>query len=349
MEKVLVAMSGGVDSSTTATILCEQGFEVVGATLKLYEHPKALGVISDIGLAQEIAVSLGIEHHVLDFRAPFAKEVINKFVNDYFEGKTPNPCVYCNRCIKFGKLLDFASSIDCDKLATGHYAKVEYDSVSERYLLKKASDKHKDQSYVLYPLVQKQLSRLMFPMENMTKDRVRVLAKEKGLPNHQKPESQDICFVKKMSYSEFIKSYSGKGSLPGKLVGTNGEELGTHNGIINYTIGQRKGLGASFGAPKYVVAKLAKENVVVLGAESELYSNSLVAGMTNFIPFDRLNSAMKVKAKVRYNQDPESAMIYPLEDCKVRVEFATKQRAVTPGQHVVFYEDEFVVGGGMIL
>jgi tRNA-specific 2-thiouridylase len=342
-------MSGGVDSSTTATLLCEQEFEVIGATLKLYEHPKALGVISDIGLAQGIAASLGIEHHVLDFRAEFARDVISKFVNDYFDARTPNPCVYCNRHIKFGKLLDFASSINCSKLATGHYAKVEYDGASGRYLLKKASDKRKDQSYVLYPLTQKQLSKLIFPMENMTKDKVRILAKEKGLPNHQKPESQDICFVKKMSYSEFIKSYSGKDSPPGEFVGTDGEELGTHGGIINYTIGQRKGLGSSFGAPKYVVAKLAAENVVVLGTESELYSNSLVAGMVNFIPFDNLNSAMRVMAKVRYNQEPESATIYPLEDCKVRVEFAAKQRAVTPGQHVVFYEDEFVIGGGMIL
>jgi tRNA-specific 2-thiouridylase len=342
-------MSGGVDSSTTAAILCEQGFEVIGATLKLYENPQAKGNSSDCELAQKIAIDLKINHHVLDFSSEFADAVIAKFITEYFDGQTPNPCVYCNKKIKFGKLLDFAISLGCNRMATGHYAKVEYDKISGRYLLKQARDKQKDQSYVLYTLTQDQLSKITFPMGAMTKTTVRTLAKEKGLPNHQKPESQDICFVKGMNYSRFIKNYSGKVSQPGRFLSVDGKDLGGHSGIINYTIGQRKGLGTSFGEPRYVVNKLTDKNVVVLGKNEDLYSNSLVAGSVNFITFDVLKSSINVKAKVRYNQEPISAKVHPITEDQIHVEFSAPQRAITPGQHVVFYEYEFVVGGGIIL
>ncbi|MDR1353920.1 MAG: tRNA 2-thiouridine(34) synthase MnmA [Oscillospiraceae bacterium] len=344
----MMAMSGGVDSSTTAALLCESGYDVTGVTLKLYARP-GQAENPDIAIARGIAKQLGIPHHLLDLQTEFAEHVIKRFIGDYRNGKTPNPCVYCNRHIKFGALLNFAESLGCDKLATGHYATVDYDPASKRYLLKKAADKHKDQSYVLYSLNQRQLSKVLFPMGSKIKTAVRELAKEKGLPNHQKPESQDICFVKGMSYSEFIKDYSGDTAIPGDFVDNEGNKLGTHEGIINYTIGQRKGLGIAFGEPKYVVAKLAEKNKVVIGEERDLYSNKLTAEAVNFIPFDTLTAPLKTTAKVRYNQEPAPATIHPLEGNKVHVEFTAPQRAITPGQHVVFYDGNIVVGGGMIL
>jgi tRNA-specific 2-thiouridylase len=299
--------------------------------------------------AKRAADILGISYQLLDFSEQFRREVIGRFARGYEEGVTPNPCVICNRQIKFGLLLDHALGIGWDKIATGHYARIEYDGNTERYLLKRALDESKDQTYVLYSLAQQMLSHTVFPLGGMRKNDVRKKAAEIGLLNAEKPDSQDICFVEDGDYAGYLTRVCGLKSEPGDFVDTAGNAVGRHKGLIHYTIGQRKGLNLSLGKPVYVVAKDIKSNTVVVGDESELYSREAKVADLNFIPFESLREPKKVTAKTRYSQKDAPATIFPPENGILRVEFDNPQRAVTPGQAAVFYQGEIIIGGGKII
>ena len=343
MEKVLVGMSGGVDSSATALILKEKGYSVTGLTLKLCKEDKE----QDISDAKAVCEKLGIEHLTLDLKKEFKEKVIDEFINQYKIGLTPNPCLECNKYIKFGKMLNLALEKGFDKIATGHYARVE--KSGDRFILKKATDESKDQSYVLYSLTQHQLSHLLLPLGNLSKPQIRSLAEEKGLVNANRPDSQDICFVPDGDYAAFIEETDGFASEKGNYVDINGNVLGLHQGVINYTIGQRKGLGIALGKPQFVIDKDAETNTVILGDEEYLFKTEVLVKKPNFIPFDKLEEAMRVSAKLRYRHRAESATIYPLENGNVKIVFDRPQRAPSSGQAAVFYDGDTVVGGGKII
>ena len=350
-------MSGGVDSSVAAALLKEQGYELCGATLKLFsnediglEHTtRTCCSLEDVKDARAVAYKLGFPHHVFNFGELFREQVINRFAASYSAGETPNPCIDCNRFIKFDKLLERALVLDMDYIATGHYARVEYDEQTGRYLLKKAKDPSKDQSYVLYAMTQEQLKRTLFPLGNLRKSEVRKLAQERGLVNAKKPDSQDICFVKNGDYAAFIENTMKVSSPPGAFVDGNGKILGEHKGIIHYTIGQRKGLNLSFDRPKYVIGKDLQSNTVVLGDEAELYSESMTVKDVNLISIERLTEHIEAAVKTRYSQIEAPATLYPLENNQIAVRFHEPQRAVTSGQAAVFYGGETVIGGGTIV
>ncbi|HHW45471.1 MAG TPA: tRNA 2-thiouridine(34) synthase MnmA [Clostridiales bacterium] len=354
MKKVLMAMSGGVDSSVAAAELLKQGFEVTGVTLKLHdgeisdEMTRTCCSLADVTDARSVCDKLGIRHYVFNFKQRFADTVIQRFIDQYRCGGTPNPCIDCNRFIKFDELLKRAQLLGHDYVATGHYCIREYDKASNRYLLKKAVDRNKDQTYVLYSLTQQQLEHILFPLGGLLKEQVREIAAEMGFINSNKPDSQDICFVTNGKYADFIEEHTGQKAQKGDFVDTKGRKIGEHKGYIRYTIGQRKGLGVAFGKPMFVVDIIPETNTVVLGEEADLYSSRLIAEDVNFIPFDKLTSPLKVTAKVRYSQREEAATIHPMEDGKVLAEFERPLRAITPGQAVVFYDGEYVVGGGTI-
>ena len=355
-KKVLIGMSGGVDSSVAAAVLLEQGYEVIGATMQIWpdmsEEDKltegsccSLSAVDD---ARKIANMLGIPYYVLNFKDVFEKKVICYFKDEYLKGKTPNPCIACNRYVKFETMLNKALSMGIDYVATGHYAIITYDEDRGRYLLKKSATQKKDQTYVLYNLTQNQLSRILMPIGEFTKEQVREKAKEMGMHVASKSDSQEICFVPDNDYGKFIEDYSGKKISTGNFIDTKGNILGKHRGIIHYTVGQRKGLGIALGKPMYVVGIDAKNNNVILGEEKDVFSNTLFAHDLNFISIDKLEQPMRVKAKIRYSAKEADATIYPLEDDLVKVEFDEPQRAITPGQAVVFYDGDIVVGGGTI-
>lgn len=356
MTKCLIAMSGGVDSAVAALIIKEQGIESVGATMKLLgcngielDEENACCSKEDIEDARMVAEKLGIKHYLYDFSEHFAQKVVDKFVYAYETGATPNPCIECNRYLKFEKLFKEAENLGCSHIATGHYARVEYNEESYRWCLKKAKDPSKDQSYVLYSLTQEQLSRIIFPLGDMTKAQVRDIAEENGFINAHKKESQDICFVKGEDYTDFIERYTGKSYPEGNFVDTKGNILGTHKGIIHYTIGQRKGLGLSLPAPLYVSKLDTEKNEVVLTPHEGLFSKELTATDINLISVPDLYSPMKVRAKVRYRHTEQSAMAVQIDENTIRVIFDEPQRAITKGQAVVLYDDDVVVGGGRIL
>lgn len=355
MKKVIIAMSGGVDSSVALLKLKEKYDIAGGVTLHLHEcgGDKSCGSKSDSNDARSVAENFGVKHYVYDYCDLFREKVIGNFVKSYEEGKTPNPCIDCNRYIKFGKLLEATLTLGCDYVATGHYARVSYDSVSGRWLLKKAvsenGENNKDQSYVLYNLTQEQLAHVLFPLGEMSKDEVRALAAENGLINADKPDSQDICFVSDGSYADFIEKQTGNKSPDGDVVNVNGETVGRHCGLINYTIGQRKGLGIAFGVPTYVVGKDMENNRLIVGGEQDLLCCSLTACDLNWIAIEQLDAPLKCKAKTRYKQTEQACEIFPCGDGNVRVVFEKPQRAVTPGQRVVFYDGDVVIGGGVIM
>ena len=350
-KKAIIAMSGGVDSSVAAYIVKNMGYDLCGITLKLYAdelyEPNCCSD-DDIEDAKKVAEILGFPHEVYNFTDNFKEKVIDKFVRTYKEGGTPNPCIECNRHLKFEKLIKKAEEDGFDYVVTGHYAKVEYDEKLNRFLLKKAEDTTKDQTYVLYSLTQKQLSKTMFPLGTLTKEKVRELAESLDFVNADKPDSQDICFVKDGDYFKFIEDYTGEKSIPGKFLDKEGNVLGTHKGIINYTIGQRKGLGLSLKAPMFVCEKNVSDNMVILGYTKDLMSKTLTATDVNLIMFDKLDGPLRVNAKTRYNQKEAPATVTPLEDGRIKVEFDEPQRAITKGQAVVLYIGDTVVGGGTI-
>lgn len=354
-KKVMLGMSGGVDSSVAALLLIEQGYDVTGVTMKLrpdeYMQDSLSGgccSLDDIDDARRVAYKLGIEHIVLNFTDIFKDKVIDYFVGEYMHGRTPNPCIACNSNVKFNALMNRAMSLGYDYVATGHYSVIEYDNNIKRWLLKKAPCS-KDQSYVLYNMTQEQLAHTLMPLAGLEKCDTRRLAEERGLPVASKPDSQEICFVENNDYAGFIERYTGKIPEKGNFVDVKGNILGKHKGISNYTIGQRKGLGLSFGKPMYVIKINPSDNTVVLGEEGSQYSSALIADNVNFIPFDSLEGEMNVTAKIRYQANPSDAKIIGLPDGRVKVEFREPQRSITSGQAVVFYDGDIVVGGGTIL
>lgn len=354
MKKIMVAMSGGVDSSVAAYLLKEAGYDVVGGMLKLHgqkdfiDENSGCCTTQDIEDARRVAEKLGIPFHLFDYTADFQRAVMDKFVSSYQTGGTPNPCVDCNQNIKFPLMLKEAEKLGCDGVATGHYARVEKNG-NGRFLLKKAADLSKDQSYVLFGLTQEQLSRVLFPLGDLSKERARDIAETVGLVTAHKSDSQDICFVPDGDYSAFIERYTGKEYESGDFIDQNGRVLGRHKGIIRYTIGQRKGLGLALPAPMYVVGKDIEANRVILGSNEDLMTRELEAENVNFIPFDMPDKPVSVKAKVRYKQAEAPAVITQTGENRVHVAFEAPQRAVAKGQAVVFYDGDIVVGGGTII
>ena len=345
-NRVIIAMSGGIDSSVAAYLIKKQGYDCAGITMEL----SGCSSIIDIEDAKKIAEFLDMPYYVFDYKDKFEEEVIGRFVNAYIDGATPNPCIDCNRFIKFRKLIKHAEELNYDYIATGHYARI--DEANGRYLLKKAADEKKDQSYVLYSLIQARLKHIKFPLGSLTKPEVREIAEEHGFINAQKKESQDICFVPKNQtgdYADFIEKYTGKTFPGGDFVDLNGNILGRHNGIIRYTIGQRRGLGLALKEPMYVCGKSIEKNTVILCRDEELYSKELIARDINLIPFDSINNKTKIKAKVRYNQPEQPATVEQTGIDELRVEFENPQRAITKGQAVVLYDGDVVVGGGTII
>ena len=346
-------MSGGVDSSVAAALCLEQGLQCIGITLKLYKgetsHRKGgCCSLADVNDARNVAFNLGMDHYVLNFTEEFDKHVIRHFVETYEAGATPNPCIECNRSIKFNLLILKARQLDFDLLVTGHYARIRHDRASERYLLLKALDEKKDQSYVLYCLTQQQLQRSRFPLGELTKNEVRQIAEEKNFINAAKEESQDICFVPNGDYGNFIEEYTGKTYPGGDIIDLEGKVIGRHKGLIRYTIGQRRGLGVAANVPVYVAAKSVSANTVTLAPDEALFSKSLDAKDINLIACEDLKKPMRVTVKTRYLQTEQKAVAEQTGEDSIHIEFDNPQRAVTSGQAVVLYDGDIVVGGGTI-
>lgn len=354
MKKALIAMSGGVDSSLAAKLMIDEGYECVGCTMKLYDN-EDIGLsrshtccsLEDVEDAKSVAYALGMMHYTFNFKDGFRETVIRRFVDAYENGRTPNPCIDCNRFMKFDKLFQRAEILECDFIVTGHYARIEYDG--EKYLLKKALDEMKDQSYVLYSMTQSQLSRVKFPLGEMRKTDVRKLASESSFTNASKPDSQDICFVPDGDYAAFLERETGKKYKNGNFIDINGNVIGQHKGIVRYTIGQRKGLGVAFGKPVYVTAINTKDNTVTLSDEKDLFGTSFIADDFNWISGEAPEGEISCKVKIRYRQKEQPATVQPLSDGRVKVTFDLPQRAITPGQAAVLYDGDIVLGGGVIL
>ena len=353
---IAVAMSGGVDSSAAAWLLQQEGYSPTGLTLSLF-RPEDLApgregschALEDLADARRVAAQLGIPHHTLDLREAFAQQVMDPFVREYEAGRTPNPCVVCNRTIKFGAMLEEAEKLDLPLLATGHYAQVERDGGSGRFLLKQALNLSKDQSYVLWSLGQGQLARVRLPLGRLSKEEIRAIAQARGLVSARKRDSQDICFVPDGDYAAFIRRRTGREYPSGPFLDREGRMLGTHQGIICYTVGQRRGLGVSSSQGRLYVQEVRPEdNAVVLGDNASLFRRSLTLEGLNLIPMERLDRPIRVQAKVRYRMAPQPAVLEQTGPDTARVTFEQPQLAITPGQSVVFYDGPYVVGGGII-
>ncbi len=353
-KKVLVGMSGGVDSAVSALLLKEAGYAPIGVNCRFFDNEdvfrseKTCCSLEDAEDARSVAAKLGIPFYVFNLKDTFRSRVIDRFVETYIAGGTPNPCIDCNRYLKFGKLLQRAQELGASAVATGHYALVSFDSGSGRYLLRKGADETKDQSYVLYCLTQNQLAHTLFPLGGMKKSEVRALAEENGFLNAKKHESQDICFVPDGDYAAFIEKRTGRSFPHGDFVAKDGRVLGEHKGIIRYTIGQRRGLGLALPAPLYVCRKDVEKNRVVLCSNEELFAKELYADDVNLIALDRITAPLRVKAKVRYKQPEQWATVFQPEEDLLHVVFDEPQRAFAKGQAVVLYDGDIVVGGGTI-
>ena len=348
-------MSGGVDSSVAALLAVGLGLDCAGTMMKLSpedtfgEPPtNTCNSTSNLKDAKDIAKKLGIPFHISDYTEEFREQVIDRFIQVYQNGETPNPCIYCNRYLKFDCLFKRAKELDKQYIVTGHYARVEVDAGSRRMNLKKGLDTTKDQSYVLYTLTQEKLSHTLFPLGGLTKTQVRQIALENGFTNAKKHESQDICFVPDGNYADFIQKNATREIPEGRFVDINGNNLGKNKGIIHYTVGQRRGLGLSAPEPLYVCSIDAKNNTVVVGPESNLYAKRLVARDINLIPVDKLENPIKTRARIRYNQQEQPATAWQTDEDTLQVEFETPQKAITKGQAVVLYDGDIVIGGGTI-
>lgn len=360
-EKALVAMSGGVDSAVAAYLMQQSGYDVTGVIMRLLQHGDALPAQWDDAVlappfhentpeiqdAAAIARQLGISFAVCHLEADFCKHVVDPFVKSYLDGATPNPCIFCNKAIKFGRLLDYATAHSIGTVATGHYAVITKDA-NGRYGVRRAKDEKKDQTYMFWSLTQDVLSRVRFPLGELCKEEVRAIAAEQGLCAAAKRDSQDICFIPDGDYATFVQAYSNASAVPGDFVDVSGNPLGRHNGLLHYTIGQRKGLGIAFGQPMYVGKKEASTNRITLCTDRELYGHALTAHSINWLPFDRLSAPLRVQAKIRYQHATADATVEPLSNTTVRVVFDQPQRAIARGQSVVFYDGDILLGGGII-
>ncbi len=353
MKKALIAMSGGVDSSVAAYLMQKAGYECIGVTMRLFSNEdagipreKSCCSLDDVEDARQVAYRLGMKYYVFNFTDGFKEKVISKFISDYENGRTPNPCIDCNRYLKFETLFLRAKELGCEKIDTGHYANIEKEG--GRYLLKKAADPKKDQSYVLYSLTQDELAHTAFPLGEMNKDETRKIAEENGFYNAQKPDSQDICFVPDGDYAKFIRNYTGKDYPSGVFTDKDGKILSRHKGIIGYTKGQRKGLGISSDEPLYVCDILPDENRIVLGRNEDLFTKEISARDVNFIAFETPPEVFRAKVKIRYRQPETPATVFVTGEKDVKIVFDEPQRAATKGQAAVFYDGDTVLGGGVI-
>ena len=348
-------MSGGVDSSVAALLTKEAGFECIGCTMRLYDNEEAAEKASaaccqanDVEDARSVAIRLGMPYYVFNFKDRFGELVIKKFCESYLKGITPNPCIDCNRYLKFGGLFEKARILGCDYIVTGHYAVIEKDEKTGKYLLKKAKDPGKDQSYVLYNMTQEQLAHTMFPLGTMTKSEARDIAGEHGFINASKPDSQDICFVPDGDYARVVEENTGVKQVPGDFVGTDGSVIARHKGIIHYTVGQRRGLGIASTEPYYVCRICPEDNTVVLGRSGDLLSREVDVKNVNWISGEVPEVPVECKAKIRYRHKEQPAVVIPTGKDSAHITFDEAVRAITPGQSAVFYDGDVVLGGGII-
>lgn len=343
-KKVLIGMSGGVDSSAAAAILLKEGYEVIGVTFLL----SPFGSADAVKDAAQVSSELGIKHEVIDFSKTFKQEVMDYFASEYKNGRTPNPCVVCNKKIKFGKFLELADSLGSDFIATGHYARIIKDEASGIYHLCTSAAKNKDQSYFLYTMTQKELSRTLFPLDNMNKEETRALAQSLNLSVAHRSDSQDICFIPDGDYMRFLREYAGYKDKKGIFRATDGKILGEHNGVAHFTVGQRKGLGVTFGKPMFVTGLDAKNNTVYLGEKGTEFTEEFTADNLHLTDSDTFSMPIDVLCKIRYAAPFAPCTVTPLENGRIHIKMHQPARAVTPGQSVVFYLGERVIGGAVI-